>query len=195
MRSWVRSTSAVQKQKWVNRQKLGVHMSVRDCKKSSSRCRTEELSDFCRLFLSPPPRHTAHPFPAKLHFFPPLSLSAGVTSTKDSCSNHLSWFSMHLVPDISFLIASYANALPVGTFYVRALVDTLAMPITLVDTCGRWTSCNGLVSGPWLQVPFDSEFSTQLSLISSGWIKCLLFSLPFCPAHQIYEPAAAVKYK
>ena len=33
---------------------------------------------------------------------------------------------MHLVPDISFLIASYADALPVGTFYVRALVDTLA---------------------------------------------------------------------
>ena len=71
---------------------------------------------------------------------------------------------MHLVPDISFLIASYANALPVGTFYVRALVDTLAY-----YPCGYlWASCNGLVSGPWLQVPFDSEFSTQLSLISSG---------------------------
>ena len=63
-----RSTSEVQKQKWMNKQKRGMHVSVRECKKSSSRWRTEEMSAFSVCFCP------AHPFPAELHFFPQTKL-------------------------------------------------------------------------------------------------------------------------
>ena len=45
-----------------------MHVSVRECKKSSSRWRTEEMSAFSVCFCP------AHPFPAELHFFPQTKL-------------------------------------------------------------------------------------------------------------------------
>ena len=167
-----------------------MHVSVRECKKSSSRWRTEEMSAFSVCFCP------AHPFPAELHFFPQTKLhfSRPCLSVPRWRAQRTRAPAIRLDPQctscqtsrfLSFLIGTLR---PLGTSpYVGTGTTCFLHKL--------WTLWDGLVSVPWQLIPLDSEFSTQWSPISTtGWIKCLLFSVAFCPTPQIYEPAL-VNYK
>ena len=111
----------------------------------------------------------AHPFPAELHFFPQTKLhfSRPCLSVPRWRAQRTRAPAIRLDPQCTSCQTSRFLSFLIGT--LRPL-GTSPYVGTGTTCFFLWTFWDGLVSGPWQLISLDSEFSTQWSPISSGWI-------------------------